>query len=276
MNIPNILKEWYKINQPDKNILSYINSKLIEHQQENNHLANTFFVYKEIYQSHLNYVTTFNLLKKHDFYNAWCLLETIEIALVTIKDNIEYIDNAGEFGIDFLTNMVRNWQALFPYKIFFSSRELIKELKCSICNQKRHLINDCGHVKGRVYNGVLCVDIVVDFEIITYDIVSNPVNKYSVPFSSDGDNHSYSELKFVLNYIKSEHQIFFVKKGMLKYKNHNGVSSPTYRCPCNSSFKSYEECCLSKKYLYIPHIAIDFPLPLNVDPFFNFGNNHNP
>ena len=98
--------------------------------------------------------------------------------------------------------MVCNWQALFPYKIFGSSREIIKEVKCSVCNTTRSFINDCGHVKNKLYNGVLCFDEVIDFELITYDIVSNPVNKCSV-FSNDGDHYNYSTLISVVKYIQS-------------------------------------------------------------------------
>ncbi|EIX2028980.1 TPA: SecC motif-containing protein, partial [Enterobacter hormaechei subsp. steigerwaltii] len=161
---------------------------------------------------------------------------------------------------------VCNWQALFPYKIFGSSREIIKEVKCSVCNTTRSFINDCGHVKNKLYNGVLCFDEVIDFELITYDIVSNPVNKCSVFFSNDGDHYNYSTLISVVKYIQSPHQIFNITTWRFKAKEHDGVLSPENICPCGDSLKKYADCCLPRNGIYKKHIDIWFPFPLNVEP----------
>lgn len=265
MDISQHLKNWMDITSVDATVFDYIEGRLKEYQDNNNNdYANKFSLYKVLYEAHLDYVKVFNLLKMGGYYEAWCLLERIEINLITVKDNAHYLDSVEEYGVRFLKNMVRNWQSLYPYKVFISSREIIKEIRCSVCNEKRHFINDCGHVKGRLYNGVLCVDMITDFEPITYDVVSNPVNKFSVLFSEKGDNYDYSIIEYVLNYMITEHQIFFVVKWYDVFKKHDGISSPSYLCPCNSSFKNYEECCLERRYICTPHIHIDFPMPLDI------------
>lgn len=271
MNISLFLKEWYKIKNLDDTIYAEIELQLKKYQEANNNeLANKLYLYKIIYDCHINYIKVFNQLKLKKYYDAWCVLERIEININVIKENIVFLDSADEYGIDFLLSMVRNWQHLFPYTVFTSSREIIKKITCSICNKERHFIKDCGHIKGRLYNGVLCIDNVMDFEIITYDIVSNPVNKYSVMFPSSGDNYSYSTLECVLEKIKSAHQTFSVLKTEIIYRRHDGVTSPDAICPCKRSITIYDKCCLMKKYIYIPHIMIDFPMPLYVEPTSNF------
>lgn len=269
MNISLFLKEWYKIKKLDNTVYAEIESQLKTYQEANNNaLANKLYLYKIIYDSHLYYIEVFNKLKVKEYYEAWCILERIEININTIKENIAFLDFVDEYGIDFLLNMARNWQSLFPYKFFTSSREIIKKITCSICNEERHFIKDCGHVKGRLYNGMLCTDQVIDFEIITYDIVSNPVNKYSVMFPSSGDNNDYSILEQVLEQIKSERQTFSVSTSEIIFRDHDGVTSPDASCPCRRSIKKYEKCCLMKTHIYIPHKMIDFPIPLYVEPTF--------
>lgn len=267
MDIHEKLKNWMSINQADNVVLDYLTAELIKSQSMNmNDESNKIFLYKKTLLAHLKYIQVISFLKKGDFYDAWVELERIEIDLIHIKENKEYLPELKFYGVNFLARMVCNWQALFPYNIFGSSREIIKEVKCSVCNTTRSFINDCGHVKNKLYNGVLCFDEVIDFEIITYDVVSNPVNKFSVFFSSNGDRNNYSILSNVVKYIQSPHQIFSVTSWKYKSKDHNGVISPDNICPCGSSFKKYADCCLPHNGIYNKHIDIWFPLPLNVEP----------
>ena len=267
MNIHEKLKRWMCITQEDSDILDYLNAELKKAQPLSlNNESNRLFLYKTILLAHLKYIQVINLLTRGDFYEAWVELERIEIDLIHIKENNEFLPEVNFYGVNFLARMVCNWQALFPYKIFGSSREIIKEVKCSVCNTTRSFINDCGHVKNKLYNGVLCFDEVIDFELITYDIVSNPVNKCSVFFSNDGDHYNYSTLISVVKYIQSPHQIFNITTWRFKAKEHDGVLSPENICPCGDSLKKYADCCLPRNGIYKKHIDIWFPFPLNVEP----------
>ncbi|EDY2523211.1 SecC motif-containing protein, partial [Salmonella enterica] len=157
MNIHEKLKRWMCITQEDSAILDYLNAELKKAQSLSlNNESNRLFLYKTILLAHLKYIQVINLLTRGDFYEAWVELERIEIDLIHIKENNEFLPEVNFYGVNFLARMVCNWQALFPYKIFGSSREIIKEVKCSVCNTTRSFINDCGHVKNKLYNGVLC------------------------------------------------------------------------------------------------------------------------
>lgn len=267
MDIHEKLKNWMNLSQGDNEILDYLSTELKKSQSFNDNIhSNRLFLYISILKAHLRYLDVISLLWDEDFYNAWVELERIEIDLIHIRENKEFLPEIPLYGVNFLARMVFNWQALFPYKVFGSSREIIKEVKCSVCNKTRSFINDCGHIKNKIYNGVLCYDEVVDFELITYDVVSNPVNKYSVFFSADGDRNDYSILTNVIKYIKSPHQVFNIKIWRFKAENHSGIISPENICPCGMFFKKYKDCCLPYDGIYYKHIDIWFPLPLKVEP----------
>ncbi|MDL5166678.1 SecC motif-containing protein [Proteus faecis] len=260
---------WMDITKNDKSTLKEVNADLLNSQKENNeNNSNKLYLIKTIIDSHMLYCDVFELLTEKKYYEAWCKLERIEINLISIKNNIEYLDTHHDYGLQFLTNMVRNWQMLYPYKIFLSSREIIHELQCSICHTQRSFLDNCIHEKGKLYNGQVCYDEVTKFEIITFDIVSTPVHKYSVLFPKSGDNNNYQYLDLVLNYVKSTHQIFSVRLLNRFFDNHHGILSPDAPCPCNRSMKLYKDCCLKRKYIYIQHVDLSFPTPLNVPAIF--------
>ncbi|MBS3827429.1 SecC motif-containing protein [Proteus mirabilis] len=260
---------WMDITENDKSVLNDVCDMLsISQKNNNNDNSNELFLIKIIIESHMMYCNAFSLLTKKEYYEAWCILEQIEINLINIKYNIESLNTRHDYGLAFLNHMVRNWQNLYPYKVFGSSREIIHEIQCSICHTPRSFFDDCMHEKGKLYNGQLCYDNVTKFEIISYDIVSTPVNKFSVFFSESGDNNNYELLDLVLNYIKSTHQIFSVRLSNRFHDYHNGILSPDIPCPCNRSIKMYKDCCLKRKYICIQHVDIDFPTPLNVPATF--------
>lgn len=229
-------------------------------------ILNKLWIYKTLLQSHKLYIDIFDMLKNQKYYDSWFNLEQLEINLLYIDRNKEYLTE--DFGFNFLFRMTKCWQALFPYRIFMSSREIIKEMRCSICNKKISLIGGCKHRKGKLYNGKLCYHIVTDFELITFDVVDNPVNKYSV-FDHHDDNREYFPvLNYVLSYMLTPHQEFSVNVFERKLMDHNGIYSPEYPCPCKRSMKKYSDCCLDKKFICVKHLDINFPLPLVVEPFF--------
>lgn len=242
---------------------------LLEKKDIDDFILNKLWIYKKLLSSHQLYINIFDMLKNNKYYDAWIDLEQLEIGLLNISNNKEYFTE--DFGFDFLFKMTRFWQALFPYRIFMSAREIIKEMRCSICNKKISLIGGCKHRKGKLYNGKLCFHIInIDtYELITYDIVDNPVHKISVVDHPGDDPEYFLVLNHVLKYMVTPHQEFSVKVFEHKLMNHNGIYSPEYPCPCKRSMKIYSKCCLDKKFICIKHLYIDFPLPLVVKPFFN-------
>ncbi len=65
------------------------------------------------------YIKTFFLLKDKKHYEAWVLLERIEIDISFLEKNVDE-DFIKKYKLDFYKEIVESWQSLFPYKIFFS------------------------------------------------------------------------------------------------------------------------------------------------------------
>lgn len=115
------------------------------------------------------------------YYDAWCDAEEIEIIASNIKRNFPVLYGT----IERIVSQIHILQSIYPYRLFSSSEILIKEEKCSICGTVRGVFNPCGHIKGRLYNGELCCNIVTKCEVVGLAIVTNPVKKYAVLFQQD-------------------------------------------------------------------------------------------
>jgi hypothetical protein len=223
-------------------------------------LKNRIWLYSALLESHMLYLNVFELLKSGNFYPAWCDLEKLEISLAAIGGNKEHLDD--DFGQSFLNNAVSTWQTLFPYRLFFSSREIFKKIRCSICERPRSVLQGCGHRKGKLYSGEYCSDVIEDFELIGFDAVSNPVRKSSVPFSPDGDQYDYTLLRSVLKVVTTPRHQFSAYVTGTPLIGHTGVNSPSFACPCMRSVRNYEDCCLPLLTIETNHINLVFHLPM--------------
>jgi hypothetical protein len=253
-----LLRAWWMVELHDERYLSSLEtSKAVT---DDSQLKNKIWMYSALLESHLINLNIFDLLKSGKFYPAWCALEQLEILLASNGGNKEHLE--GDFGQSFLSNSVSSWQTLFPYKIFFSSREIIKKLSCSICDRPRSVLQSCVHRKGKLYDGEICSDVVEDYESITWDVVSNPVCKSSVPFSREGDHHTYTVLEAVLQVVTSPRHQFKAYITGTPLSRHTGVNSPSFTCPCMRSIRSYEDCCLPQPTIETNHINLVFQLPL--------------
>ena len=65
-------------------------------------------------------------------------------------------------------------KVLFPPQLFFSPGMIIREARCSICNEE---YGECDHVQGRPYMGQMCVRKIIEADIEEVSLVENPANK---------------------------------------------------------------------------------------------------
>lgn len=65
-------------------------------------------------------------------------------------------------------------KVIFPKMMFASTGSIILETKCSICKDD---YEECDHMKGKMYNGVLCLREIHKFELEEVSIVDKPANK---------------------------------------------------------------------------------------------------
>jgi hypothetical protein len=76
-------------------------------------------------------------------------------------------------------------ELLFPPQVFMSVGGTAVRTQCSICGES---YDDCGHIKGRAYMGVMCSRIVQEMDLCEVSLVTNPANKHCrvTHFSDEG------------------------------------------------------------------------------------------
>ncbi|SDS63541.1 hypothetical protein ACP3TY_06140 [Pseudomonas rustica] len=257
LELDTLLKQWWYVGLQDERHLSSLET--LKATTDDGVIKNKIWVYSTLLKCHLLHEEIFNLLKSESFYPAWCKLENLEILLANVRGNHEHVER--DYGQAFLTNAVNSWQMLYPYKVFSSSREIIKKMSCSICESPRSVLQSCKHRRGKLYAGEFCQDVVEDFELITYDLVANPVVKAAVPFRHDGDHYDYSLLRAGLQVVTTARHWFSVSKLGVPVAKHTGVHSPSFPCPCRRSLRKYEDCCLPLSMIEHDHFIIDVLTP---------------
>ncbi len=248
--------------------------------QEN---AMLVWCYEEILLIYIFYLNAFFLMKKHEFFEAWCYLEKCEKHLEYLENHFDIKENNDEFSLTFIKIHVNKFQSIYPNYIYQSPSLVIKKTKCSICGKETSLRNHCGHLLGEIYDGKRCVRYPTEFEVNHSAIVDNPKWKYRVLFTTDDetgkkiDKYDYSLIMYLIDILPSPLVEWEYKRTKMLYP-HSIFSAfmEDDSCPCGSG-EEYGECCLKKervlkdhidfygfKPLYEPEIKIDFPLkPLN-------------
>lgn len=217
--------------------------RLFYRQQGDEEEANTAWAVIVILRIHRDFKRVHSLLQEKQYYEAWCLMEKIEIAVGNLLRNCPEALNA----VKFISKMVRQLQSLYPYKVFMSTEILIKERTCSICGKIRTIRHHCGHFPGYVYNGEMCYDTVEAAALEGISFVFDPEHKYAVVFLSDGkernDQYNYMLLDEVMTFWKDPFMTWhYITKHTHKRPEEFPGLTDEAACPCGSG-NMYGDCC---------------------------------
>lgn len=263
-------KQLLKYLEKQKNI--YLNSKNYKH-------ANNIWKLQQVVRITYLYIESFDFLKYKKYYNAWVRLEQIENILFFLRKNFSLINSWNQ--LDFIEKIIYNFRVLFPYRMFVSSEYIVKSAKCSICNKKISLRSFCGHQRGKVYKGELCVRIIDDMEFVGVSIVERPLDKTCVAFLCDEygniiDHYNYYFIDYVMAHLDNPFENW-----ELKVRDKIVKSSIFYDlqdndlCPCGSR-KYFNECCKGKENILIQDISPVLPYKKEISKPINgiFANTH--
>ncbi len=227
--------------------------------------AKMIWCYEQTLIIQQNYLQAFSNLKADKFYEAWCLFERVEIELHHLEKHFSTSDNI--FKLKLINKHSRQFQSLYPYKIFLSPGYLILETSCSICGQNRSIRNPCEHILGEIYNGEMCGREVKKAELLEMSFVENPAQKYSVAFTTDTktgkqiDHYDYSLVQYVAKGLRESFDEWDCKWTKIRHPHsqytHVGRND---KCPCESN-KKYKKCCLNESGVLRPHMEIIFSIP---------------
>ncbi|WP_394221330.1 SEC-C metal-binding domain-containing protein [Alteromonas gracilis] len=221
----------------------------------NEKLANDCWRESEAIKANVLFIKAFDKIKSKKYRGAWNDLERCEAYAASIERNSDS-DFYTKSRCHFIAKQTAKWQALFPYCLFASPGFTVGHYTCSICDHKVRPRSRCSHIKGKIYNGELCLHVAHDIEFLEISIVTKPVQKYSVV-------HNDETLDFsLINYLSD-----FLDNAFENWEAHwTRKSFPIKRfskvarnsgCPCKSGRK-FKECCFNEKEISIPHVDFQF------------------
>lgn len=241
----------------DQNIFYELKEiKSIAKSKSDEKMANEIWFLETISRIQSLYLGMFFKLKEskyENYYEAWTMLEKIDINFVNLRTN-GYL-NFDKYYLAFIATTTKEYEKLFPYEFFASREIIIKREHCSICGHVNTIRNHCQHEPGKLYMGEMCCSAVDDFEPVAVAIVKNPFDKYAVLFP-DGKEYNYFMLEELIPKLNTPYDKWYVE--IVKEKN------PIYRdagrndkCPCGSMEK-YKKCCLDTEKEYFNHYILNF------------------
>jgi len=246
--------------------------------------ANHAWFLRTVAEARGRFVKCFNLILQNECYKAWCEFEKVEIALPWLIRN-PFLDTRA-FEVEKLIALVRQWQSLFPYKVFFSPGYIHKHKECTICLTAITPWTSCEHERGRVYGGRECLHRATITQILEISLVLDPVQKYSVGFvgkDANGksvDHHDYSIVRFLADRLPNPFDGWRIH-WTEAYHPHTlfPLATPEGPCPCESG-RSYKSCCLPKRGVIRPHAQFGFekepPRELPNAAFAGYGEQNGP
>lgn len=111
-------------------------------------------------------------LKEGDMDAAWSNLISAQNQTSIVASNHPFCN--GDYLNGYLARLEAYEKVIFPKMMFASIGGIIRETKCSICKED---YEECDHLKGKMYNGELCVREIHKIDLEEVSIVENPANK---------------------------------------------------------------------------------------------------
>lgn len=211
------------------------------------------------------FTDAFKQMKAGAYYDGWCALERAELALHFLSPHL--VEEDREYGLDFINRHIIQYQSLFPYRHFLSPEILELEKVCTICNKPVAIRCSCGHRVGEIYDGEMCGRIVTKCEFLGVAVVTEPLQKYSVPFACDSntgekkDFYDYSLVRYVVERLVSPFHDWTISRETRR-QPHSwfAYTGRNDKCPCESGRK-YKKCCLRHEGVLRPHFEFTFSVP---------------
>lgn len=219
--------------------------------------TNYIWCLQQIYKIQSLYLMAFERLKAGNFEEAWNALDRTDIEISFLEPHFEKYFGCPvglKFNIGLILNSVKQFQKLFPYRLFTSREVIIKEEKCSICGKKISLRHGCNHRIGQLYMGERCCYEVTNMEFLGIAIVSDPFDKYAIIRMEDRD-YNYEPLEQLMKVIKDPFTLWNVDELQIVSPNYKKIGRNDI-CPCGSG-KKYKKCCLGTAKVYTTHYRIN-------------------
>jgi len=109
-------------------------------------------------------------IKQDKMGEAWSNLVNAQVTYGTVVRNYPF---EVETANGYVERLEAYEKLLFPKMFFSSVGGIIKQRNCSICKET---YSKCSHIKGRLYNGELCVREITEMELEEVSFVDIPAS----------------------------------------------------------------------------------------------------
>lgn len=134
--------------------------------------ANLILAFEFIFTALIEELQFYIALKEDRIDDAWNLLVAAQISAQSALSSHDVATGLNVAG--FFKKLIALEKLLFPQVLFASCGLIVKESRCSICEED---YDTCDHIKGKPYWGELCSRIITAQELLEVSLVRNPANK---------------------------------------------------------------------------------------------------
>lgn len=230
--------------------------KQIALDTRNEKLVNATFIAQLYFHIFSNIAIYFSLLQSKSYKQSWNKLQD---CLDDIYGVGQFVERNKRLELPFLNKLLREYEKLYPYRMFASSEYIITKSECSICGKAMNSLS-CPHIKGNLYWGEIAYENILEIkEINAVALVSNPEDKRCVMELAD-DNRSEIEKYAMLDKFLAQKiyffQLFEVKDNKIFKRDENiKKQGANELCMCGSG-KKFKKCCKSKMYYEHHHLQV--------------------
>ena len=124
--------------------------------------------------AHSEFTLAHDSMRSGDVVDAFNRIEGILTGTPNIRPHLNDAD--GKFGLDRIDKIARNWVTLLDPPYGISQGSIAKRSHCSICQTKVGVLWPCGHIRGEIYEGKCCSQIVDKWELAEVSLVERPAS----------------------------------------------------------------------------------------------------
>ena len=202
--------------------------------------AKAIWCLESLVVAHSEFTLAHDSMRSGSVVDAFDRIERILTGTPTIRPHLN--DSGGKFGLDLIHNIARNWVTLLDPPYGVSQGSIAKRSYCSICQTKVGVLWPCGHIRGEIYGGKYCSQMVDKWELAEVSLVERPASLLLINHKERILNKA-DEFTELAKKLPSPYTPWLLES-VTDLKQH-----PAYRgtgrnakCPCGSG-KKLKRCC---------------------------------
>lgn len=190
--------------------------------------------------AHSEFALAHDSMRSGEVVEAFNRIEGILTLTPSIRQHLN--DAGGKFGLDLIHNVAQNWVTLLDPPFGVSLGAITRRSHCSICQTKVGVLWPCGHIRGEIYGGKYCSQIVDKWEPVEGSLVERPASllliNHRERMLSRADQFAELAKKLPSPYTLWFPELVTDLKQHPVYKD----VGPNAKCPCGSG-KKLKRCC---------------------------------